>query len=102
VSLEDQGWGLRLCLARGVVERAVRGKNEKISDLELGVRDKTGIPYGKACRISIPFVVRFGRITEIIEFLRRVILVNILGLTIDGPLEIISTVLDTPKTEQIY
>lgn len=87
-----------LSLAGSIVKRAVRRKNEKISDLELGICNEARIPYREACWISVPFVVWLGRITKIVEFLCRVILMNILSLAVDRTFEIVTTILDTPET----
>jgi hypothetical protein len=80
-----------------VVEGAIGCWGEEIADFEGLVGEVGGLPNGEAGWVTIPVVVGLGDVPDVVDLLAWVVLVNVLGLTVDGALEIITTVLYTPE-----
>jgi hypothetical protein len=55
------------------------------------------LPDGEAGWVAIPVVVWFGDVSDVVDLLARVVLVDVLGLTVDSTLEVVTTVLNPPK-----
>jgi hypothetical protein len=80
-----------------VVEGAVGSLHEPVTDLEGLVGEVARLPYSEAAWIAVPVVVWLGNVAHVVDLLARVVLMNIFGLAIDGTLEFITAVLDTPQ-----
>lgn len=82
-------------MAGGVVECCVWREDEWISNFETG--EIASLPDGVAGWISVPVVVGFCDVANVIEFLSRVVCVYIFACTI----EIVTAVLDTPEPTEL-
>lgn len=82
----------------GVVgEGRVWRLDEPVSDLEGLVLEDGGVPDGEAGWVAVPVVVWGGDVAHEVQFLARVVLVHVGGLAVDGALEVVAAVLDTPE-----
>lgn len=86
-----------LLLAGVVVEGGVRCLHEPVSDRELLVGEVTGLPDSETGWVAVPVVVRLGNVAHVVDLLARIVLVNVLGLAIDGTLEVVTTILNSPE-----
>ena len=55
------------------------------------------MPDDEAGRVTIPVVVRLGDVSYVVELLGWVVLVDVLGLAVDGALEVVSRVFYAPE-----
>lgn len=69
-----------------------------VTNLEFGIGEGTWFPYCETCGISEPLGVLLGDITNVVEFFSGIVCMDIeLGSAIGLSLEVITTILDTPK-----
>ena len=80
----------------GILEGGVWRREKLVSDVELCIGEVGRLPDGKACRVAVPVVVRFSDVADVVEFLSRVVLVDVAGLTVDNPVEVIAGIFNAP------
>jgi hypothetical protein len=82
-----------LCIAGIVVHGGGWGLHEPVSDGELLVGEVAGLPDGEARRVSVPLVVGLGDVADEVQFLTRVVLMDVFAVA----LEVVAAVLNAPE-----
>jgi hypothetical protein len=94
---EGEFGGDGLLVARVVVEGAVGGGDEEVTNLEGLVGEVGGLPDSEAGRVAVPVVVWLGDVADVVDFLTWIVLVDVLCLAVYSALKIVAAVLDTPE-----
>lgn len=99
--LKDHASGLRFLDTSGVVESAIGCRYKLIAWRKDSVWYQAWIPDRGTHRVAVPVIIRNRHIAEVIEFFSRVVLMNIGFHTINGAVEVVGTILDTPEPVEI-
>ena len=86
-----------LLVAGVIAEGAVGCLDEEVADLEGLVGEVGWLPDCEAGWVSVPVVVGLGDVAHVVDLLAGIVVVDVYGLTVDGTLEVITAVLDTPE-----
>jgi hypothetical protein len=80
-----------------VVEGAVGSWGEEVADFKGLVGEVGWLPDGEARWVAVPVIIGLGDIANVVNLLARVVLMDVLGLTVDSALEVVTTILYTPE-----
>lgn len=101
MGLKDHASASRSLNTSAVVEGAIRCGNELVTRGKNMICDEARLPNSIADWVAIPVVVWYRYVTEIVEFLSRVVLMDIGRHTVDCAAEIITAVLDAPEPTSV-
>jgi hypothetical protein len=87
--------------AGAVVEGAVEHHSELIAGGKDVICDQTRLPDGVADRVAVPVVIRYHYVAKVVEFLGRVVLMDIGCHTVHRAAEIVTAVLDAPEPASV-
>lgn len=100
MSCKSQPSGPTLLNTRIIGESLIGRKHELITNCKFPICDSVGLPHRVAGRIAIPLCILFRWVAEVINFVSRVIRVNIYSFVVDRTLDFVRSILDTPKPEE--
>jgi hypothetical protein len=86
-----------LLVAGVIIEGSVGRGDEEVADLEGFVGEVGGLPDREARRVAVPVVVGLGDVANVVDLFSGVVLVDVFGLAIDGALEVVTAIFNTPE-----
>jgi hypothetical protein len=94
---ESKFGGDGLLVAGVVAEGTVGGLDEEVADLECLILEIGGLPYSETAWVAVPVVVWRRDVSHVVDLLAGVVMMDVHSLAVDGALEVVAAVLDTPE-----